>query len=113
MFLLRHLLAAESIHVFYLMFPDPWPKRRHHRRRLVSEGFFDAIWKCLAKDGSLFVATDHDEYFTAICRLIERTSAFLAADSSWNLPATPFEQKFSAAGAPIHRLELRKVSPVT
>jgi len=113
MFILRHLLPVESVHVFYLLFPDPWPKRRHHRRRLVTKEFLDATWNCLTSHGSLFLATDHDDYFAAICRLVKQTSRFAVANSDWNLPATSFEQKFAAAGAGIQRLELRKVSPVT
>ena len=113
MFVLQHLLPADSIESFYLLFPDPWPKRRHHRRRIVTPGFLSAINDCLIENGSIFIATDDDDYFAAIRRLTIGPKNFVTIDSgAWTLPATTFEQKFAASGIPIHRLELRKVSPV-
>jgi tRNA (guanine-N7-)-methyltransferase len=113
LFVLRHLLPAGSVDAFYLLFPDPWPKRRHHRRRLVTAEFLSAIWSCLRNQGSLFIATDHDDYFAAIRKLLQNTPQFVATDRDWALPATTFEKKFCTVGLPIHRLELRKISPVT
>ena len=112
-FILRHLLPARSVDVFYLLFPDPWPKRRHHRRRLVNSEFFSAICRCLTNNGSLFIATDHDDYFAAIGNLLQNTPQFAATNRGWPLPSTTFEKRFRAVGLPIHRLELRKISPVT
>ena len=112
MFVLQHLLPRESVDAFYLLFPDPWPKRRHHRRRIVTAGFLHAINNCLTKHGSLFIATDDDDYFAAIQRLTSDAENFAVVNGDWKLPATTFEKKFVASGIPIHRLELRKVSPV-
>ena len=112
MFFLNHLLPTESVDCFYLLFPDPWPKRRHHRRRLVTPEFLDAIWNGLTASGLLYVATDHDDYFAAIRKLLKRTLQFVATNADRRLPATTFEKKFSGASTPIHRLTLRKVSPV-
>jgi tRNA (guanine-N7-)-methyltransferase len=112
-FVLRHLLPPESVEIFYLLFPDPWPKRRHHRRRLVTTEFLEAISACLTNGGSLFIATDHDDYFAAIRRALSGATEFAMIGSDWNLPSTTFEKKFVASGTAIHRLELRKTSPVT
>ena len=112
MFVLQHLLPAESIQSFYLLFPDPWPKRRHHRRRIVTAAFLRAVNNCLTENGSLFIATDDTDYFTAIQRLTSNAKNFAAGNVDWKLPVTTFEKKFVASGIPIHRLELRKVSPV-
>ena len=117
-FFLRHLLPPESVDVFYLLFPDPGPKRRHHRRRIISSDFLDAIAACLKSaspartGGSLFVATDHDDYFAAIRNLLGESSDFVPVEGIWPLPASTFEQRFRSAGIPIHRLELRKASPL-
>jgi len=113
LFVLRHILPAGSVDAFYLLFPDPWPKRRHHRRRLVNAEFFSAIWNCLRNQGSLFIATDHDDYFAAIGKLLQNTPQFAPTDRDWALPPTTFEKRFRMVGLPIHRLELRKISPVT
>ena len=112
MFFVKHLLAPASVDCFYLLFPDPWPKRRHHRRRLVTSEFLEAIWRGLTSDGLFYIATDYDDYFSAIRKLLEKRSQFRPTTSEWSLPVTTFEKKFVGAGAPIHRLTLRKVSPV-
>jgi tRNA (guanine-N7-)-methyltransferase len=48
--------------VFYF-FPDPWPKNRHHKKRLFQKPFLNACHKVLSPGGTLFVKTDHDGYF--------------------------------------------------
>src|SRR5207237_3797830 len=62
----RYLLPESSVSVFYLLFPDPWPKRRHHRRRLVTIDFLDSIHRALQPDGLLHIATDQFDYFEQI-----------------------------------------------
>jgi tRNA (guanine-N7-)-methyltransferase len=113
MFVLTQVLTPESVSAFYLLFPDPWPKRRHHHRRVLTRQFLDAIRKCLTNSGLLAVATDHDEYFSAIKRTAEIAGGFNITSGEWGLPATTFEKRFAAAGKHIHRLALRKTSPVT
>jgi len=113
LFVIHHLLAPQSVDVFYLLFPDPWPKRRHYARRLVTCDFLDVIWNRLTTGGSLFVATDHEQYFASIGQLLAARSDFTSITADWKLPASAFEQKFLAFGTTIHRVELRKTSPVT
>ena len=113
-FLVQHLLRPESVEAFYLLFPDPWPKRRHHQRRLVRPDFLAGIWTALRNDGSFFIATDHDEYFAWICKLVLQSRRFAVIDHELapRLPITTFEKKFTNAGSTLHRLGLRKISPV-
>lgn len=110
----RHLLGGESVEGFYLLFPDPWPKRRHHRRRIVTLEFLSALSAALQPNGFLTIATDYTEYFDVISRLAQQSECFRVADRTWDgaIPETTFEKRFRGAGVPIHRLELRKVSPV-
>jgi tRNA (guanine-N7-)-methyltransferase len=108
----RYLLPAESVSVFYLRFPDPWPKRRHHRRRIVNEEFLSAILRSLAPGGLLRIATDQEDYFREIEEATERESRFRPApEVNGDVPETTFERRFLAAGQPIYRLDLRKTSP--
>ena len=110
---MRYLLPEESVEEFYLLFPDPWPKRRHHRRRIVNLDFLDSIHHALADDGTLRIATDQLDYFEKIRALAEDYSGFAIIDSEdVDLPLTKFERRFRVLGAPIYRLLLRKVSPV-
>jgi tRNA (guanine-N7-)-methyltransferase len=113
LFAVRHLLSESSVEAFYLLFPDPWPKRRHQFRRIFTRDFLDAIAAALEKHGVLRVATDQLDYFRQIERLSCAHSCFEIADShELVLPLTKFERTFRAQGAPIYRLTLRKTSPV-
>ena len=114
----RYLLPAASVETFYLLFPDPWPKRRHHRRRIVTADFLDSVHRALEPSGVLRVATDQLDYFQWIERLAEADGRFVdcSTPEPWqsgvDLPLTKFERRFNALGAPIYRLGLRKISPV-
>jgi tRNA (guanine-N7-)-methyltransferase len=108
-----YLLPAGSVETFYLLFPDPWPKRRHWQRRTVTGQFLRAISQALAEDGKFLIATDHVDYFEEIERIARADPGFTTVlPGVIDLPLTKFEQQFRAQGAPIHWLELRKVSPV-
>jgi len=107
----RYLLPAESVETFYLLFPDPWPKRRHHRRRIFSRDFLDSVAVALEENGLLHMATDQLDYFQQIQRLSRAHPQFEIVDlDDVVLPLTKFERRFREHGAPIHRLTLRKIS---
>jgi tRNA (guanine-N7-)-methyltransferase len=109
-----HLLPPGSISAFYLLFPDPWPKRRHATRRLVNEKFLVSIHRVLVTGGTVRIATDETEYFRQITRAVWSSPGFaIIPNPASGLPLTKFERGFRARGVAIHRLELRKVSPVT
>jgi tRNA (guanine-N7-)-methyltransferase len=109
----RYLLPPASAETFYLLFPDPWPKRRHWRRRIVNENFLRAIGQGLISGGTLHIATDWVDYFEKIKEVAQANPDFAAVDfTDIDLPHTKFERKFRTQDAPIYRLMLRKVSPV-
>jgi tRNA (guanine-N7-)-methyltransferase len=114
LFAVRHLLPEASVETFYLLFPDPWPKRRHQFRRIFTRDFLDAIAAALEKYGVLSVATDQFDYFHQIARLSRAHLQFQVVPPSPEaaLPVTKFERKFREQDAPIYRLTLRKTSPV-
>lgn len=110
----RYLLPEASVETFYLLFPDPWPKRRHHRRRIVTADFLDSIHRALLSDGRFYIATDQLDYFEQIRKTAENHHGFaIVSAADMDLPATKFQRRFVDAGAPIYRLSLRKISPVT
>jgi tRNA (guanine-N7-)-methyltransferase len=114
LFAVRYLLPENSVETFYLLFPDPWPKRRHQQRRIFTSEFLDSIAVALQQAGLLRVATDQLDYFDQMRQLSRSHSRFQAVDSDdVLLPLTRFEKRFRAQGAPIYRLALRKTSPVT
>jgi len=109
----RYLLPAESVERFYLLFPDPWPKRRHHRRRIVTQDFLGSIHAALQKNGSIYVATDDVDYFRKIKETANSDPGFASIDATLDLPPSRFGFIFWNKGVSIHSLELRKISPVT
>jgi len=96
------------------MFPDPWPKRRHHVRRTVTPEFLRAISSVLVAGGLLRLTTDDAPYFAQMQMAAAAVAAFEKADEE-NVPLLPrstFELRFVDSGLPIHRLLLRNVSPL-
>jgi tRNA (guanine-N7-)-methyltransferase len=98
-----YLLPAHRVRTVYVFFPDPWPKRRHHDRRLFSPLFLDVLWARLEVGGVIQVATDHPGYFAEI-------RACLTADPRYReIPAmeraadeqTEFEHIFRSQGLTI------------
>lgn len=69
-------LPAESAAAFYVFFPDPWPKRRHHSRRLVSPHFIDLVFHTLSPGGAIHLCTDHADYYSAILKHWRSDSRF-------------------------------------
>ena len=110
LYMVASLLPAASVTAFYIFFPDPWPKRRHHRRRLFSPTFLDALDRTLLPDGQVNVATDHGDYFAEISKLLQRDPRFVEAPIFQPSEAerTHFELTFMNVGAPIFRLAVRK-----
>jgi tRNA (guanine-N7-)-methyltransferase len=108
----RYLLPAESVETFYLLFSDPWPKRRHHRRRIVTPDFLDSVHVALEQNGVIYIATDHLNYFRKIKETAESIPGFAIDDADVDLPQSKFEMAFREKNAPIYWLALRKISPV-
>ena len=103
-------LPAGSVSVFHIFFPDPWPKRRHHRRRLFSPAFLDALIRGLIPGGHVNIATDYTDYFTEIAKLLRRDPRFeeVPAFQPSEAERTNFELTFMGVGAPISRGSFRK-----
>ena len=106
----RYLLPPGSIRRFHLSFPDPWPKRRHQRRRVVDQAFFDAVHTALEPGGELWIKTDHAEYFASIGKLVPRTFFEVAEWVANDYPSTDFEDLFAFKQLPIYRLRLLKAN---
>ena len=108
----RHLLPICSVAVFHLMFPDPWPKRRHSPRRVVTEDLLAALHRALMPGGFVRIVTDEIDYFREIQRLAARAPGFIAiSDQGSAALLSTFEKRFRQDGLEIHRLVLQKVSP--
>jgi tRNA (guanine-N7-)-methyltransferase len=92
------------------LFPDPWPKRRHHGRRLIAAPFLADVRRTLTAGGIVNCATDHEEYFEWIQREFQKDGGFTRAEPA-PLPEearTDFERKFVAEGRQVYRCRWQK-----
>lgn len=106
----KSLLPASSVDAFYLLFPDPWPKRRHAPRRVFSAELLGAIAAALKANGSFYVATDQPDYAAEMKRVVNASNILEEIRPTDALPLTTFGRRFTSAGLKIHRLVLRKIS---
>jgi tRNA (guanine-N7-)-methyltransferase len=108
---LRYVLPHESVSVAHVLFPDPWPKRYHQPRRLIQDGFMEAMHGLLAPGGELRIKTDDEPYFLWMEKVLARAKGYERLDWPDDLeyPTTDFEARFVAQGLPIYRARLRKV----
>ena len=67
----------------FIMYPDPWPKKRHFKRRLVQLSFLELLAKKTQYDGKLFFMTDHTDYFNWASRMISDSKYWELTDSEW------------------------------
>jgi len=108
---LDRLLPDDSLTACYVFFPDPWPKKRHHKRRLLQPGFARLLWRKLRAEGRLFLATDWADYHAWMLEVFENSPDFLnalgpgrdAPRPAWR-PVTRFEQRGHRLGHTVHDL---------
>lgn len=105
-----YLLPPRSVAAYYIFFPDPWPKRRHHRRRLFDEGFLNALDKTLIPGGAIHVTTDHMDYFESIRKTFMSDSRFESIPPFEPLEEerTDFELWYMSQHHPIGRCSFEK-----
>lgn len=104
-YLVSKLVPAGSVAAYHIYFPDPWPKRRHHPRRLFQPDFIRDLHRTLGQNGVVHAATDDQEYFTHIQKVM-RESGLFRATAADQLPVeaqTEFEKIFLAQGKKIGR----------
>lgn len=99
------LVPRGSVAVVHLMFPDPWPKKRHHKRRLVQPAFAEAVGLALEPGGEFRFTTDHEEYFLEACEVLDACELLEPVDL-WDFstdPRTEFQQQWEAEGRSTYR----------
>lgn len=110
LYLLAALLPRRFAAVVHVYFPDPWPKDRHHKRRLFDVESVDLVLDLLSPGGSLYFATDHLEYADVVADILGTHPSvdLRTLPGGWPDGArTNYEAKYMAHGRPIRRLEVR------
>ncbi|MCU0304333.1 MAG: tRNA (guanosine(46)-N7)-methyltransferase TrmB [Thermoanaerobaculales bacterium] len=109
--LLYRLLAPSSVETVFILFPDPWPKKRHHKRRLITPEAVAALHRALAAGGRLLVKTDHEAYAGVIAGILADAPGFTPLEPAVafaGLPLTGFEHKYRDQGRTIFPFALEK-----
>ena len=100
----RHLLPPGGISRLHLLFPDPWPKAKHAKNRLVQPAFCQDVHRLLRPGGEWLFKTDHPEYFTEAVATIQASGLFTATHwpaDCFPYPLTDFERQWLAEGKTI------------
>jgi len=108
-YFLKYLLPRQSVSAVHIYFPDPWPKRKHRRHRLISEGFPALAHEALVRSGTVFLRTDDADYFEQMNVVFESSPLFEAVETPESLTAlvTDFERGFLANGVQTLRAAYR------
>ncbi len=110
-YFLEYFVAPASIHRLHYLFPDPWPKEKHHKNRLVQESFIPVLHRALAEKGEILFKTDHEEYYIWVCELLDASPLFQRVE--WDepfYPKTDFQQQWEAQGKEIYSAKYLKQS---
>ena len=109
-YLIEYLLPCESVSAVHIYFPDPWPKRKHRKNRLVNERFTEILRSTLWLGGSVFLRTDDEDYFAQMLAVFAANNHFEPIDTPEELTAveTDFEREFKAKGIHPRRAAYRR-----
>jgi tRNA (guanine-N7-)-methyltransferase len=109
-------IPDDSVDCFHIYFPDPWPKKRHHKRRFLCPANLEHLIRCLKTGGQMRIATDHADYFEQIQKVIADRSDKLkeidftrpAGAETGEWAGTNFERKYRKDQRPIYTLAVKK-----
>jgi tRNA (guanine-N7-)-methyltransferase len=103
-YFLTEFIPQDCLTAVYVHFPDPWPKKRHHKRRLIQTPFLEEVERVLTPGGRFQVVTDHRDYYEQIGEAVASSSLIM---SEYDRPATAvtgelvgsnFERKYQREG---------------
>lgn len=110
-YFIEYLLPRESAMALHIYFPDPWPKRKHRRHRLINERFPSIAHAALASRGTIYLRTDDEDYFNQMLEVFAASPLFHATETPGELGEllTDFEKEFLAKGIQTRRAAYSKV----
>jgi tRNA (guanine-N7-)-methyltransferase len=114
---LEQTIPEASLDAVYLFFPDPWPKTRHHKRRLIQPPFVELIGRKLKVGGRLYLATDWEDYAQQMMRVLSAAPRFTNltgpgqyAPRPSERPLTKFERRGQALGHRVWDLGFERIA---
>lgn len=99
-YFLEYLLPPQSAQAIHVYFPDPWPKRKHHKHRLINEHFVKTARQALAPGGTVYLRTDDAPYFAQMREVFGAATFFRETETPPALASvvTDFEKAFNQKG---------------
>lgn len=113
-YFLRFLLAEHSASAIHIYFPDPWPKRKHRRHRLVNEAFPALAARALRPAGLVYLRTDDADYFQQMTEVFGGSPLFVPVETPNELQnlMTDFEKDFQEKGVVTRRVAYQALGAV-
>ena len=111
-YLVQYLLPLESVTAFHIYFPDPWPKRKHRKNRLVNPAFTEIARKALVPGGIVYLRTDDMDYFQQMLEVFAANPLFVPVETPVELSAvvTDFERNFNLRGIRTNYAAYKRIS---
>ena len=114
---LEHMIPDGSVEGFHIFFPDPWQKKRHHKRRLMNPAFLNLLARKVRTGGYIYMVTDWEEYAEEVLELSASEPMLMnpfggfAPPVTWR-PITKFEQKGMESEHPINEIWLERIGNI-
>ena len=111
---LQQAIPDDSLDGVYLFFPDPWPKKKHHKRRIVQQHFVEQVRRCLKTGGTLHMATDWQDYAAHMMEVMSAARGFSNTAGNGHFasrgqrPETKYERRGLRLGHEVWDLVFRK-----
>ena len=106
---MKDWLEPESIHEVHILFPDPWPKARHHKRRLIKEAFLRDVLICLKPGGKIIFVTDDESYFESANQVFGSIKDLQVSLNDWEVPTTTYHLRALRLKHKIQQLSAQKL----
>lgn len=108
---IEEVFSPNTFSEVYINFPDPWPKERHKKHRIINTDFLEKLSRIMKAEGVLEIASDHKEYISYILDVLDKTATFKCAFpptryviSPTDRPQTKYETEFREKGKEIYYL---------
>jgi tRNA (guanine-N7-)-methyltransferase len=110
-YVIEFLVPPASIDALHIYFPDPWPKRKHRKNRLINERFTEIAANALKANGIIYLRTDDLDYFAQMKRVFDANARFEKVETPSELAevVTDFERNFHLRGVATNRAAYRKL----
>jgi tRNA (guanine-N7-)-methyltransferase len=109
-YFVQYMLPRESVRAFHIYFPDPWPKRRHWKNRLINDAFTRSLHDALIPGGTVYLRTDDKPYFAQMLEVFANNHSFEKIETPAELLATvtDFERNFHLRGVATNHATYRR-----